>query len=110
MDLPLRLSLGLALLVLSLVGLAPVFPSLKRFVPFGLTCFLLPLYFPFSPYSLRSQFLTLYFPCLQLWASYDGLQNIMGKPFHFLIQDILQYDRDVDEAISSMAQARRTCA
>jgi len=43
-------------------------------------------------------------------TDYDfGTNSRIGYPFHFLIRDILQYDQDLDAAISRMANARRTC-
>jgi hypothetical protein len=46
----------------------------------------------------------------KVWLSYDGIQNIFGYPFHFLLQDILQYDIDHDQALSRIASANRTCS
>jgi len=39
-----------------------------------------------------------------------GTTSRIGYPFNFLIRDILQFDDDLDAAISRMANARRTCA
>jgi hypothetical protein len=39
-----------------------------------------------------------------------GTTSRRGIPFNFLMRDILQYDADLDAAISRMAEATRTCA
>jgi len=39
-----------------------------------------------------------------------GTTSRLGIPFNFLIRDILQWDADLDAAISRMANAARTCA
>lgn len=46
----------------------------------------------------------------KVWAAYSELQNIVGYPWHFMLQDILQYDIDTDQALSRIATANRTCA
>ncbi len=46
----------------------------------------------------------------KVWLSYTGLERIDGYPFHFLMQDILQYDECVDDALSRVATANRTCS
>ena len=46
----------------------------------------------------------------KVWIEYSGVQNIVGYPFHFLMQDILQFDQDMDQALSRVATANRTCS
>lgn len=46
----------------------------------------------------------------KVWDAYTELQNIIGYPFHFLMQDILWNDMDTDQALSRVATANRTCA
>jgi len=46
----------------------------------------------------------------KVWDAYTELQNIVGYPFHFLMQDILWSDADTDTALSRAATANRTCA
>ncbi|KAA0176938.1 hypothetical protein FNF27_01760 [Cafeteria roenbergensis] len=46
----------------------------------------------------------------KVWDAYTELQNIVGYPFHFLMQDILWNDVDTDQALSRVASANRTCA
>jgi isopenicillin-N N-acyltransferase-like protein len=38
-----------------------------------------------------------------------GAQSRFGVPFIFLLRDILQFDKTLDNAISRMASTRRTC-
>lgn len=46
----------------------------------------------------------------KLWDSYNGVQNVFGYVWNFLLQDILQYDWDTDLALSRVASANRTCS
>ena len=47
--------------------------------------------------------------CEKVWDHYTGIQNIVGYPWTFLLQDILQFDVDTDQALSRIATANRTC-
>lgn len=46
----------------------------------------------------------------KVWLQYQGVENIFGYVWHFLLQDILQFDMDTDEALSRIATANRTCS
>lgn len=46
----------------------------------------------------------------KVWLQYEGTENIFGYVWHFLLQDILQFDMDTDEALSRIATANRTCS
>ncbi|CAE7857396.1 dcd1A [Symbiodinium sp. KB8] len=46
----------------------------------------------------------------KVWLHYDGPYSPAGIPFHFLLQDILQFDMDIDAALSRIASANRTCS
>lgn len=46
----------------------------------------------------------------KVWLSYKGHSSRAGYPFSFLLRDILQFDRDTDEALSRIASAERTCS
>eukprot|EP00761_Pharyngomonas_kirbyi_P012196 gb/GECH01012223.1/.p1 GENE.gb/GECH01012223.1/~~gb/GECH01012223.1/.p1 ORF type:complete len:436 (+),score=87.35 gb/GECH01012223.1/:1-1308(+) len=48
--------------------------------------------------------------CEKVWISYDGKNSRSGYPWHFLLRDILQFDMDVDSALSRIASAKRTCS
>jgi len=48
--------------------------------------------------------------CEKVWLSYTGYKNRMGYPWHILLRDILQYDNDVSDALSRIANAVRTCS
>lgn len=48
--------------------------------------------------------------CEKVWIHYTGVQNRAGYPWTFLLRDILQYDVDVDSALTRIANARRTCS
>ena len=48
--------------------------------------------------------------CEKVWIHYTGKQNREGYPWTFLLRDVLQYDRDVDSALTRIANARRTCS
>jgi len=39
-----------------------------------------------------------------------GTTSRIGYPFHFLMRDVMQYDENLDAAITRMSNARRTCA
>jgi isopenicillin-N N-acyltransferase-like protein len=39
-----------------------------------------------------------------------GLDNIIGYPWTFMLQDIMRFDADIDEALSRIGGATRTCA
>lgn len=46
----------------------------------------------------------------KVWLQYEGVENIFGYVWHFLLQDILQFDMDTDQALSRIATANRTCS
>jgi len=46
----------------------------------------------------------------KLWYNYNGTMNREGIPFHYLLRDILQFDSDIDSAITRIANAERTCS
>jgi len=46
----------------------------------------------------------------KVWLGYNGTDTREGIPFHFLLRDILQFDSNIDDALSRIASARRTCA
>jgi len=46
----------------------------------------------------------------KVWDAYSETQNIFGYVWTFLLQDILQFDGDVDAAFSRIATANRTCS
>ncbi len=46
----------------------------------------------------------------KVWDAYTGTQNIMGYVWTFMLQDILQFDADTDQALSRIATANRTCS
>jgi len=46
----------------------------------------------------------------KVWASFNGTDSREGVPFHFLLRDILQFDSNIDDSLSRIASARRTCA
>jgi isopenicillin-N N-acyltransferase like protein len=46
----------------------------------------------------------------KVWISYNGVENIFGYVWTFLLQDILQFDGDIDQAMSRIATANRTCS
>ena len=48
--------------------------------------------------------------CEKVWIHYTGKSNREGYPWTFLLRDILQYDVDVDSALTRIANARRTCS
>jgi len=48
--------------------------------------------------------------CEKVWYGYTGELSRSGYPWHYLLRDILQYDTNIDDAISRIATATRTCA
>jgi len=48
--------------------------------------------------------------CEKVWLSYNGTQNTFGTPWHFVMRDILQWDKTIDDAINRVEQATRTCS
>lgn len=48
--------------------------------------------------------------CEKVWIHYTGVQNRAGYPWTFLLRDILQYDIDIDSALTRIANAKRTCS
>jgi len=46
----------------------------------------------------------------KVWYSYKGEQSRIGIPWHFLLRDILQFDETVDDALTRIVNADRTCA
>lgn len=46
----------------------------------------------------------------KVWLQYQGVENIFGYVWTFLLQDILQFDMDTDQALSRIASANRTCS
>jgi len=46
----------------------------------------------------------------KIWDAYEGIQNIRGYPWTLMLQDILRFDHDVDEAIARISGANRTCS
>lgn len=41
----------------------------------------------------------------KVWLHYNGSSSRIGIPFYFLLRDILQFDKDVDDALSRIASA-----
>jgi len=48
--------------------------------------------------------------CEKVWLSYNGTSSRSGIPWHFLLRDILQFDKTVDDAINRVNHADRTCS
>lgn len=46
----------------------------------------------------------------KVWAGYNETSSRAGIPFHFLLRDIVQYDRSLTDALNRMVNAERTCA
>lgn len=46
----------------------------------------------------------------KVWLHYRGHDTIFGKPFHFVLEDILRSAMDNDQAMSQIATANRTCS
>lgn len=47
--------------------------------------------------------------CEKVWLGYNGTSSRQGIPWHFLLRDIMQFDSDIDSAVSRIANAHRTC-
>jgi hypothetical protein len=41
--------------------------------------------------------------CEKVWIGYNGTDSRRGIPFHFLLRDILQFDADINAALTRMA-------
>ena len=48
--------------------------------------------------------------CEKVWLNYNGTEDRSGYPWHFLLRDILQFDTDIDDALTRIANAHRTCS
>jgi len=48
--------------------------------------------------------------CEKVWLSYNGTSARRGIPWHFMLRDILQWDKTVDDAINRVEAADRTCS
>jgi len=48
--------------------------------------------------------------CEKVWLSYNGSFARSGNPWHFVLRDILNWDTSVDDAISRVFKAHRTCS
>ena len=48
--------------------------------------------------------------CEKVWLQYNGTRPRSGIPWHFLTRDILQFDNTIDDAISRINNAQRTCS
>eukprot|EP01119_Soliformovum_irregulare_P002490 TRINITY_DN12738_c0_g1_i1.p1 TRINITY_DN12738_c0_g1~~TRINITY_DN12738_c0_g1_i1.p1 ORF type:complete len:419 (-),score=78.89 TRINITY_DN12738_c0_g1_i1:50-1306(-) len=48
--------------------------------------------------------------CEKVWIHYNGTSSRSGIPFHFLLRDILQYDRTIDDGLNRIINAHRTCS
>jgi len=46
----------------------------------------------------------------KLWDAYEGIDNIFGYPWNFMLQDIAKLDKDVDAGLARIATATRTCS
>lgn len=46
----------------------------------------------------------------KVWDAYKGVKTIYGYVWTFLLQDMLQFDVDTDQALSRIATANRTCS
>eukprot|EP01104_Vermistella_antarctica_P019035 TRINITY_DN7276_c0_g1_i1.p1 TRINITY_DN7276_c0_g1~~TRINITY_DN7276_c0_g1_i1.p1 ORF type:complete len:467 (+),score=129.97 TRINITY_DN7276_c0_g1_i1:146-1546(+) len=46
----------------------------------------------------------------KVWLHYNGSSSREGYPWMFLLRDVLQFDNDIDAAITRMADADRTCS
>eukprot|EP01100_Stratorugosa_tubuloviscum_P011155 TRINITY_DN492_c1_g1_i3.p1 TRINITY_DN492_c1_g1~~TRINITY_DN492_c1_g1_i3.p1 ORF type:complete len:429 (-),score=178.08 TRINITY_DN492_c1_g1_i3:40-1326(-) len=47
--------------------------------------------------------------CEKVWITHRERDNRKGIPFTFLLRDILQWDKDIDDSLSRIASASRTC-
>lgn len=48
--------------------------------------------------------------CEKVWLKYNGTSSREGIPWHFMLRDILMWDKSVDDAINRVNQASRTCS
>jgi len=48
--------------------------------------------------------------CEKVWLSYNSSSSREGIPWHFMLRDILQFDKTVDDAINRVNAAARTCS
>eukprot|EP01127_Copromyxa_protea_P004456 TRINITY_DN14317_c0_g1_i1.p1 TRINITY_DN14317_c0_g1~~TRINITY_DN14317_c0_g1_i1.p1 ORF type:complete len:423 (-),score=87.84 TRINITY_DN14317_c0_g1_i1:40-1308(-) len=48
--------------------------------------------------------------CEKVWYAYNGTSSREGIPWHFMLRDILQWDKSVDDAINRVNHADRTCS
>lgn len=48
--------------------------------------------------------------CEKVWLKYNGTSSREGIPWHFLLRDILMWDKSVDDAINRVNDASRTCS
>lgn len=46
----------------------------------------------------------------KVWDAYKGLDNIFGYPWTLMLQDIMRFDADIDEALARIGGAVRTCS
>lgn len=46
----------------------------------------------------------------KVWDHYKGANSMAGYPATFLLEDILRFDMDTDQALSRIASANRTCS
>ncbi|KAF2076759.1 hypothetical protein CYY_001948 [Polysphondylium violaceum] len=46
----------------------------------------------------------------KVWSGYSGSFSYTGTPFYFLMRDIIQYDSSIQEALTRINNAQRTCA
>jgi len=46
----------------------------------------------------------------KVWISYNGTQNRIGYPWHFLLRDILQFDHDITSGLNRIINSERTCS
>jgi len=46
----------------------------------------------------------------KFWSAYKKLDNIFGYPWTFMLQDMLRFDHDIDEALARLGQSVRTCS
>ena len=48
--------------------------------------------------------------CEKVWLHYKGKDSRAGIPFTFLLRDILQYDTTIEQAVTRIETANRTCS
>jgi isopenicillin-N N-acyltransferase-like protein len=46
----------------------------------------------------------------KVWDAYKGIDNIFGYPWTLMLQDMMRFDSDIDEALARLGQSVRTCA